>query len=181
VYDFKLHKFACIEQKITISLLIPNYIPPLDDDKTTLNELHGTTIVPYRAKSIAMTTPKTPAVPSRAAALPLSPLALALAGVVWLLLALEVGVPVALPEAALLSHVTSSGRSVTPAVEQICLAYLTAVSLPAASHLSSRQHAMPDRKSLLLQMHLTSSCPHPATPPPVVYLSTHGCYIDRRD
>lgn len=54
-----------------------------------------------------------------------------------LVLSLEVGVvaPVAVPEAvpeeaALLSHVTSSGRSVTPAVAQICLAYLTAVSLP---------------------------------------------------
>jgi hypothetical protein len=130
-----------------------------------------------------MTTPKTPAAPSRAAALPLSPPALPVAGEVWLLPALEVGVvaPVALPEAAFLSHVTWSGRSVTPAVEQICLAYLTAVSLPAASHLSSRQHAMPERKFLLLQMHLTSSCPHPATPPPVVYWSTHGCYIDRRD
>jgi hypothetical protein len=162
-------------RKSHVSLLISNYVPPLDTGNTCI-QLHFSSILVYRANNMAMATPKMPAAPSREAALPLSSLALLAAADVSLVVEL-VGVvlSVALPEAAFLSHLTSSGRSVTPEDEQICLAYLTAVSLPSASHFSSRQHAIPERKSLLLQMHLMSSWPHPATPPPVVYLSTQGC------
>lgn len=158
-----------------VSSLVSNYVPPLDT-RNTCTQIHFGLILVYRANSMAIATPRMPAAPSREAALPWLSLALLDAADVSLVVEL-VGVvlSVAVPEAALLSHLTSSGRSVTPEDEQICLAYLTAVSLPSASHFSSRQHAIPERKSLLLQMHLMSSWPHPATPPPVVYLSTQGC------
>lgn len=94
-------------------------------------------------------------------------------------LALEAALELALALALALLvdslQVTESG-TVTPAVEQICWAYLTAAAWPSASHLSLRQQAMPFRKSPLLQMHLMSSWPHPAMPLPVVYLLIQDVY-----
>lgn len=65
-------------------------------------------------------------------------------------------------------HTTWSGM-VTSAVEQICLAKVTAALLPAASQSLSRQQAMPSRNSVLLQMHLMSSWAQLAIWVPVVY------------
>lgn len=73
-------------------------------------------------------------------------------------------------------HTTSSGM-VTDAVEQICLAKVTAALLPAASQSLSRQQAMPSRNAVLLQMHLMSSWAQLAIWVPVVYWTRHDfCY-----
>lgn len=131
---------------------------------------------------MAMTAPSTPAAVPREAPLPLSDGLVSAASLPLVSVAVAVAVSLAVL-AALVSalslaeslQTTLSGTS-TPEVEQIFFAYSTAASLPASSHPSSRQHAMPSRKFSLPQMHLKSNWPHPAMPLPVVYLSTQGCY-----
>jgi hypothetical protein len=77
-------------------------------------------------------------------------------------------------------HTTWSGM-VTSAVEQICLAKVTAALLPAASQSLSRQQAMPSRNSVLLQMHLMSSWAQLAIWVPVVYWTRQDFCYRRKD
>lgn len=62
----------------------------------------------------------------------------------------------------------------TPAEEQICLAYCTAWAWSALLHAELRQQAMFSRNSAFLQMQPMSSCWQPAIWEPVVNWATQG-------
>lgn len=62
--------------------------------------------------------------------------------------------------AVLLEAQTTESGTVTPAVVQICLAYVTARAWSDSVQAPVRQHAMLPRKLWLLQIHWMSKLPH---------------------